>query len=102
MALSKEARLSLLNRAVQLESRSFLEYMTQTAPPVDVDRNPDAARVLAEIAHEEDVVVDDLVEAIEAEGGHPEALKSYDLTFTSYNYVTTKYALEVIKKHLLK
>ncbi len=99
-ALTPEARNDLLNRAVRLESRSFLEYIAQTAPPVDIAKYPFVAKHFAEIAHEEDLVVDELVGFIEEQGGHAAALGSYDLTYTSYNYITTDYALRVIQEKL--
>lgn len=102
MALTPEQRIALLNRAVRLESRSFLEYVALTAPPIDIAKYPTVARQFAEIAHEEDQVVDDLVEMMAEQGGHPDALGSYDLGFTSYNYVTTDYALKIIGQQLAK
>jgi hypothetical protein len=102
MALTQEARESILNRALRLESRSFLEYMALTAPPIDLAKFPAVARGLIDIAREEDEVVDELVETLEEGGAHAEALGSYDLTFTYYNYITTDYALKEIEKHLAK
>lgn len=102
MPLTNEGRVQLLNRAIQLESRSFLEYMAHSATPVDIAKFPAVKQGFEEIAHEEDVVVQDLADAILDLGAHPEALGCYDLNFTSYNYITTKYGLEVVSKAMQK
>src|SRR4051812_20932035 len=102
MPLSKEQRSSILNRAIRLESRSFLEYIAQTATPVDIFKFPAVIEGLTRITREEDEVVDELVELLQADHMHAEALGSYDLTFTYFNYMSTDYALKVIGDQLAK
>jgi hypothetical protein len=102
MPLTNEAKIALLNRAVQLESRSFLEYIATTAPPVDIARHPHVAKAFEQIAKEEDEIVEDLVEEIELLGAHADAIGSYNLTFTSYNYIRTAYALKILEEKLTK
>src|SRR5262245_44767435 len=102
MPLTNEEKVALLNRAVQLESRSFLEYLATTAPPVDIAKHPHVAKAFEQIAKEEDEIVEELVDEIESIGTHAEPIGSYDLTFTSYNYVRTAYALKVLEEKLAK
>src|SRR5437870_1628714 len=100
--LTPEQRVDLLNRAIRIESRSFLEYLAQTAPPVDIHKFPSISRGFADLAHDEDVIVDELVEVMVEHGGHPDALGTYELGFPSYNYITTDYALRVLAEKMKK
>lgn len=102
MPLDREARLRILNRALALESRSFLEYMAHTAQPVDIERYPEIERALGEMVKEEDAIVDALVAAIAAEGANPDLTITYDMKYTYYNFVTTEYSLRVIQEQLEK
>ncbi len=92
----------ILRRALALESRSFLEYMAHTSPPVDIDRFPEAQRTLDEIHAEEEAMVGEIVAAIVAEGGDPDVTATYDLRYSYYNYLSTDYALKVIAEQLEK
>lgn len=102
MALSNEGRAALLDRAIRLESRSFLEYLHHAAPPIDIRKHPAVAKGFEEIAREEDEIVQELADAIVDLGGHPSALGTYDLNYGAYNYVTAAHALKVLAEKLAK
>jgi hypothetical protein len=90
----------ILRRALALESRSFIEYMAHSSPPVDLERYPDVLRGLEEIHAEEEAMVGELVAAIVAEDGDPDVTATYDLRYSYYNYLSTTYALKVIAEQL--
>jgi hypothetical protein len=99
--MTNEAKVKLLNRALALEVRTFLDYVLRVAPPVDVDGFPEVERALGELLSEEDRSEAEIVAAIEGEGGRLDQDDfAVDMQFTYYNYVTTEYALKVIAENL--
>lgn len=98
--MTREAKIAILNRALALEARTFLEYIVRTATPVDIEEFPEVERGLDEILAEEEAIVDALVDAIEVEGGALDLGAGSDMHYPYYNYVTTEYALKVIAEKL--
>jgi len=98
MALDQERRLQLLQRAVRLECRSFLEYVAESALPVDIEEYPQVAAFFREAVASQRALAERLVVVTEQLDAHCDLAVAFDPQYTFFNYVTTAYALQVLER----
>lgn len=102
MALTNDERIQLLSDAVRLQCRSFMEYIGESAPPVDIDDRPAVASAFSEMIGEKLAFADRLVEIIGELDAYADLTVAFDPRYTFFNFVDTKYALKTLIQELGK
>ncbi|MHC4830672.1 MAG: hypothetical protein ACYTFT_10025 [Planctomycetota bacterium] len=100
MSLTNDQRVEILQQAVRTQCRSFVEYIGESAPPYNLDENEAAKEAFEAMIAERRVMADSLVELTESLDAYADLTVSFNPRFTFFNYVSTKFALGVLKKEL--
>ncbi len=90
----------LLQRALMLESRSFLVYVRDAAiPRVGADEAQIEQALGQEIANEESYL-ETILNLLEQFGLNPDLSPSFDMEAASYHYLELGYLIQVVEKKL--